>query len=59
MEKKNTLAACLKNDKGQLLPYTTQSTMSQCEEFCADFFPAWEKMKELGSKIVQVRIIEE
>jgi hypothetical protein len=51
------LAACLKNDKGELLPYTVQSTIQQCEEFCEKFFPAWERMKELGYKVVQVNIV--
>jgi len=37
-----TICAVLVNDK--------------CEEFCEEFFPAWEKMKELGCKIIQAEI---
>jgi hypothetical protein len=51
-----TIAAMVLNDLGQLLPYTCQSTISMCEEKANSFFPAWEKMKELGAKVVQVEI---
>jgi hypothetical protein len=54
--KENTICAVLVNDYGQILPYTCQPTMSQCEEFCSKFFPAWDRMKELGCKIVQAEI---
>lgn len=54
-----TIGAVVKNDKGQLLPYTCQSTMSQCEEKAASFFStAWPRLQELGAKVVQVEIIE-
>ena len=53
------IGAVVKNDKGQLLPYTCQSTMSQCEEKAASFFStAWPRLQELGAKVVQVEIIE-
>ena len=52
-----TTCAVLVNDCGQILPYTCQPTMSQCEEFCKEFFPAWERMKELGCKVVQAEIV--
>ena len=54
--KTSSICAVLVNDKGDILPYTCQPTKSQCEEFCQEFFPAWEKMKELGCKIVQAEI---
>lgn len=50
------IAAIVLNDLGQLLPYTCETTMEQCEERAAKTFPAWKKMKELGAKVVQVEI---
>ena len=53
---KSMIAACVLSDLGELLAYTTQSTMSRCEEYAAETLPAWERMKELGAKVVQVEI---
>lgn len=53
-----TIGACLLNDAHSLLVFTCRPTTSQCEEFCKEFFPAWERMKEMGMKIVQVEIME-
>lgn len=50
------LAAMVLNDKGELLPYTCQSTMSQCEENAEDILAGWEAMKKLGAKVVQVEV---
>ena len=50
------IAAMVLSDMGELLPYTCQSTMSQCEEEAARLLAAWERMKELGAKVVQVEI---
>lgn len=50
------LAAMVLSDKGELLPYTCQSTMSQCEEEAPNVLAAWEEMKKLGAKVVQVEI---
>jgi hypothetical protein len=50
------LAAMVLSDKGELLPYTCQSTISQCEEEAPNVLAAWERMKELGAKVVQVEI---
>lgn len=59
MNPTRTIGAVVKNDKGQLLPYTCQSTMSQCEEHAAKFFGvAWPRLKELGARVVQVEITE-
>ncbi len=59
---KRTIGGMIVNDKGELLPYTCRSTISQCEEAAEkdEFFVpgAWEKMKELGAKVVQVEIFE-
>lgn len=52
------IAAMLKNDLGQLLPYTCQSTMSGCEEWCSENIANFPKVLELGGKIVQVEITE-
>lgn len=52
-----TIAAAVLNDFGQILPYTVCSTKQECEENAENFFPAWEKMKELGCKVIQVEII--
>lgn len=56
MKKNYTVCAVLVNDKDEILSYTCQPTISQCEEFCQEFFPAWEKMKALGCRIVQAEI---
>lgn len=53
---KSKIAACVLNDQGDLLPYTCQSTKSQVEEWAAENLLAWDKLKELGCKIVQVEI---
>ncbi len=55
-----TIGACVKNDKGHLLPYTVASTMSQCEEEAVKRWPdgLWDKLKSLGCKIVQINIEE-
>lgn len=50
------LAWCVQNNKGDILVYTCQSSAEQCIDYAEDFFPAWEKMKELGCKIVPVRL---
>jgi len=55
--KNKTVCAVLVNDLGDILPYTCQSTISQCEEWCEINFPAWDRMKELGNKIVQAEIV--
>jgi len=34
-----------------------RSTKQQCEEAAEMLFPAWKKMKELGCKVIQVKII--
>lgn len=51
-----TIAAMVLSDRGELLPYTCQSTMSQCEEEAPKVLAAWDKMKELGARVVQVEI---
>jgi len=50
------LAACIRNDRGQLLPYTVQGTQSQVEEWAQENL-AWDKVKELGGKIISVYIV--
>lgn len=51
-----TIAAMVLSDRGELLPYTCQSTMSLCEEEAPNVLVAWDKMKMLGAKVVQVEI---
>lgn len=48
----------LKNQHGDLLAYTCQSTTSQCEEWCAENILNFDRHKELGAKIVEVEIRE-
>jgi hypothetical protein len=53
------IAAMVLSDKGELLPYTCQGTMEQCEEEAPNVFAGewtWNKLKELGAKVVQVEI---
>lgn len=50
------IAAMVLSDEGKLLPYTCQSSMSACEEEVAITLPGWQRMKELGAKVVQVEI---
>lgn len=50
------VGACVLNDKNQLLLYTVQSTVSQCEEEAAKRWPWWDKLKAMGCRIVQVEI---
>jgi hypothetical protein len=50
------IAAMVLSDLGQLIPHTCRSTISQCEEEADEELLAWEKMKELGAKVVQVEI---
>ncbi len=50
------IAAMVATADGVLLPYTAQSTMSQCEEWCQANLAAWEQQKKLGSRIVAVEI---
>ncbi len=52
-------AAMVKNDNGDLLVWTCQPLVSQCEEEASRSFPAWERMKQLGAKVVRVRIVED
>jgi hypothetical protein len=52
------IVAMLKNDLGQLLPYTCQATKSQCEEWCAKNLLGWPRLQELGAKIVHVEVTE-
>lgn len=44
------------NDQGHILPYTCQATMDGCEEWCKENLAAWDRMKELGAKVVQAEI---
>lgn len=52
------IAAVVINDLGDMLPYTCDTTMQQCDESAAERFgeEAWEQMKKLGAKVVQVEI---
>lgn len=46
------------NNHNQILSYTCRSSMSQCEEYCEEFFSKkiWDKMKELGCKVVSAKL---
>lgn len=52
------IAAVVINDLGDMLPYTCDTTMQACEENACERFGtvAWEQMKKLGAKVVQVEI---
>lgn len=53
-----TIGAVVVNDLGRILPNTTRSTMSRCEEDAIAFFgeDTWKKMKLLGCSVRQVEI---
>lgn len=46
------ICAAVLNDKGDLLPYTCQTYMDKVEENMAEN-PAWERLKEMGCRVVQ------
>lgn len=51
-----TICAVVINDLNQILPYTVQGTMSQCEEAAEERWPWWDKMKEAGCRVRQAEI---
>lgn len=59
MNKNSKIAAVVVNEKGDILPYTVQSTISQCEEKAIDLFGknTWENLISIGARIVQCEII--
>jgi hypothetical protein len=54
------IAACVKNDRGDLLPYTAQSTLQGCKEHAEKFWgpEVWSALQRMGCKIVQIEIRE-
>lgn len=54
----NKLCAAVVNDLGELLPYTCKSTIDAVEESMQEV-PGWEKLKDLGSRVVQARLVTE
>jgi len=50
------IAAMVMNERGELLPHTCQGSMDACEEEAPKVLAGWERMKELGFKVVQVEI---
>ena len=59
MSENKTIAAVVINDNGHILPYTVQSTMSQCEEHAIERWgdSTWTKLQELGCRVVQCEIV--
>lgn len=57
MNQKKMVCAVLVNDFGDIIPHTCRPYKSMCEEYCEEFFPAWEQMKKIGCKVVQAEII--
>jgi hypothetical protein len=57
-DRKIKLAAAVLNDKGDILPYTVQSTVSQCEERSVVRWgeKAWKRLQEKGARVIQVEI---
>lgn len=55
-----TFGSVLKNNLGQLLMYTAQSTMQGCEEHCRERWgdEHFEKILDLGGKIVHIEVQE-
>ena len=53
---RGTVCAVVVNEHGEPLAYTCQSTMSMCEEWAQQNLLAWDKMKELGYKVVQAEL---
>lgn len=58
MDKKSQIAAVVVNETGDILSYTTRSTMSQCEEAAQEHFGAvlWARLKGRGAQVVQCEI---
>lgn len=54
---KSTIAATVLNMDGDLLPYTTHSTKSQCDENTDTAILGWPRHKELGARVVQTMIL--
>lgn len=56
-----TFGGVIINNLGHILPYTVRGTLSQCEESAIEMWgeEAWEKLKEMGTKIVPCKIIVE
>lgn len=50
------IAAMVLSDLGHLIPHTCRHTVQECEENASKELLAWDKMKELGAKVVQVEI---
>ena len=59
MSEKTRICAVVVNDLGEILPYSCQSTKSQCEEWCEENM-FWDSVRSKGAKIVQaeIRILE-
>ena len=53
------IAAAVLSDRGELLPYTCQGSMQYCEEKASKTLAGWDRMKELGARVVQVWIVTE
>lgn len=51
------VAACVMNEKGELLLHTCRPFKSMCEEDAAEFFPNWQALLDLGFKVVPVEIV--
>lgn len=57
MSKFITISATVLNNHGHLLPYTTRSTKSSCEDDAKNNLAVWNRQIELGARIVQTAIL--
>lgn len=57
MAKKETICAVILNGLGEILPYTCASTKEACEEHAKETIVAWNRLKDLGAKVVQCKIV--
>lgn len=56
---RSQLAAVVVNDRGEILPYTVQSTREQCAEAAEAFWgtEVWNRLQTLGSRVVSCEIV--
>lgn len=57
MTTKTVVCAVVINQLGQVLPYTCQSPMSRCDEWAQANLTEWDKMKQLGARVMQAEIV--
>ena len=51
------LCAVVVDEHDNILSYTCQATKEQVEEWARENFCAWDKLKELGARVVQAELV--